>query len=157
MLSLRKCWQAGVRKKKVGTSSGKLFDMCDHYFRKKDGFLWQIQSSLPTPPLPPPHTHGTSSAWLKSWKQLPPRKKEALEPLVSPWCEVYEERGQGLSNTGIWSHLVKDAGFEWCYHSKGMATYPSTLAWRTSWAEETGGVHGLSKSQTWLSNRDTLP
>lgn len=28
------------KKKKVGTSFGKLFDMCDHYyFRKKSGFL----------------------------------------------------------------------------------------------------------------------
>ena len=41
---------------------------------------------------------------------------------------------------------------------KRMATHSSTLAWRIPWAEEPGGlhVHGVEKSQTWLSNSLSL-
>ena len=38
---------------------------------------------------------------------------------------------------------------------KDMATHSSILAWRIPWTEEPGGllvVHGVAKSQTWLSN-----
>ena len=35
---------------------------------------------------------------------------------------------------------------------KGMATHSSIGAWRISWAEEPGRVHGVAKSQTQLSN-----
>ena len=37
---------------------------------------------------------------------------------------------------------------------KGMATHCSILAWRIPWIEEPGGatVHGVTKSQTQLSN-----
>ena len=38
---------------------------------------------------------------------------------------------------------------------KGMATYSSTLAWRTPWEEEPGrlhAVHGIATSQTQLSD-----
>jgi len=37
-----------------------------------------------------------------------------------------------------------------------MATYSSILAWEILWIGEPGGlyvVHGVTKSQTWLSNR----
>ena len=35
---------------------------------------------------------------------------------------------------------------------KGIATHSSILAWKTSWTEEPGGLHGLTKSQTRLSD-----
>ena len=38
---------------------------------------------------------------------------------------------------------------------KGMATNFSILVWRTQWTEEPDGlqsVHGVEKSQTWLSD-----
>ena len=35
---------------------------------------------------------------------------------------------------------------------EGMATHSSVLAWRLSWTEEPGGLHGVAKSQTWLSD-----
>ena len=31
---------------------------------------------------------------------------------------------------------------------EGMATHSSILAWRISWTEEPGGLHGVAKSQT---------
>ena len=31
---------------------------------------------------------------------------------------------------------------------KGMATHSSTLAWRIPWAEEPGGLQGVTKSRT---------
>ena len=31
---------------------------------------------------------------------------------------------------------------------EGMATHSSILAWRIPWTEETGGLHGVSKSRT---------
>ena len=41
---------------------------------------------------------------------------------------------------------------------KEIATHSSTLAWRIPWTEEPGGatVHGVAKSQTWLSNFTSL-
>ena len=39
----------------------------------------------------------------------------------------------------------------------GMATHSSILAWRIPWTEEPGGlVHGVTKSQTRLSDYHTL-
>ena len=35
---------------------------------------------------------------------------------------------------------------------KEMATYSSILAWRILWTEEPGGLHGVAKGQTKLSN-----
>ena len=35
---------------------------------------------------------------------------------------------------------------------KGMATHSSILTWRIPWTEEPGGLHGIAKSQTQLSN-----
>ena len=35
---------------------------------------------------------------------------------------------------------------------EGMATHSSILAWRILWTEEPGGVHGVTKSQTQLSD-----
>ena len=37
---------------------------------------------------------------------------------------------------------------------KEMATHSSILAWEIPWTEEPDGatVHGVAKSQTWLSN-----
>ena len=35
---------------------------------------------------------------------------------------------------------------------EGMATHSSVLAWRISWTEEPGGLHGVAKSQTQLSD-----
>jgi len=35
---------------------------------------------------------------------------------------------------------------------KGMAIHSSILAWKIPWTEETGGVHGVAKSWTRLSN-----
>ena len=35
---------------------------------------------------------------------------------------------------------------------KGMATHSSTLAWRIPWTEEPGGLQGVTKSQTRLSD-----
>ena len=34
-----------------------------------------------------------------------------------------------------------------------MATHSSILAWRIPWTEEPGGPHGVSKSETQLSNK----
>ena len=39
---------------------------------------------------------------------------------------------------------------------KAMATHSSILAWRVPWTEEPGGVHGVAKSQTWLSDFTAL-
>ena len=36
--------------------------------------------------------------------------------------------------------------------AKGMDTHSSILAWRIPWTEESGTVHGVAKSQTWLNN-----
>ena len=33
-----------------------------------------------------------------------------------------------------------------------MATHSSTLAWKTPWMEEPGGLHGVVKNRTRLSN-----
>ena len=33
-----------------------------------------------------------------------------------------------------------------------MAPHPSTLAWKIPWTEEPGGVHGVARSQTRLSD-----
>ena len=35
---------------------------------------------------------------------------------------------------------------------KEMATHSSTLAWRIPWREEPGGLHGVAKSRTRLSD-----
>ena len=35
---------------------------------------------------------------------------------------------------------------------KEMATHLSTLAWKIPWTDEPGGLHGLAKSQTQLSD-----
>ena len=35
---------------------------------------------------------------------------------------------------------------------EGMATHFSILAWRIPWPEEPGGLHGVTKSQTQLSD-----
>ena len=35
---------------------------------------------------------------------------------------------------------------------KGMAIHSSILAWKIPWTEETGGVRGVAKSRTQLSN-----
>ena len=35
---------------------------------------------------------------------------------------------------------------------KGMASSSNILAWRIPWTEETGGLHGVAKSQTQLSD-----
>ena len=35
---------------------------------------------------------------------------------------------------------------------KEMATHSSILAWRIPWTEEPGGVHGVAKSRTGLSD-----
>ena len=35
---------------------------------------------------------------------------------------------------------------------KGMATHSSILACRIPWTEEPGGVHGVTKTQTWLGS-----
>ena len=35
---------------------------------------------------------------------------------------------------------------------EGMATHSSILAWRIAWTEEPGRLHGVTKSQTQLSN-----
>ena len=35
---------------------------------------------------------------------------------------------------------------------KEMATHSSTLAWKISWTEEPGRLHGVTKSRTRLSN-----
>ena len=34
-----------------------------------------------------------------------------------------------------------------------MATHSGILAWRIQWTEEPGGLHGVAKSQTRLSNK----
>ena len=38
---------------------------------------------------------------------------------------------------------------------KGMANYSSILAWRIPWTEEPGGLHGVTKSWTHLSDFHT--
>ena len=35
---------------------------------------------------------------------------------------------------------------------KGMATHTSILAWRISWTEDLGGLYGVAKSWTCLSD-----
>ena len=35
---------------------------------------------------------------------------------------------------------------------KGKATHSGILAWRIPWTEEPGGLHGVEKSQTQLSD-----
>ena len=35
---------------------------------------------------------------------------------------------------------------------KGMATHTSILAWRIPWTEDLGGLYGVAKSQTCLSD-----
>ena len=35
---------------------------------------------------------------------------------------------------------------------KEMATYSTILAWRIPWTEEPGGLHGVAKNWTQLSN-----
>ena len=35
---------------------------------------------------------------------------------------------------------------------KGMANYSSILAWRIPWTEEPGGLHGVTKGRTRLSD-----
>ena len=37
-----------------------------------------------------------------------------------------------------------------------MATHSSILAWRISWTEEPGGLHGIAQSWTQLSSEHTL-
>ena len=36
--------------------------------------------------------------------------------------------------------------------SKAMAPHSSTLAWKIPWTEEPGGLHGVAKSRTQLSD-----
>ena len=36
-----------------------------------------------------------------------------------------------------------------------MTTHYSIPAWRIPWTEEPGGLHGVAKSWTWLSDRTT--
>ena len=114
--------------------------------------LFQKEGWFPvTDPILSIHPTTTTSTWniitLPEVLKAITTKKEALGPLVSSCCEVYKERGQGLSNTGIWSHLIKEAGFEWYYHSKGMETYSSILAWRISWTEETDGLQSMGSQR----------
>ena len=39
---------------------------------------------------------------------------------------------------------------------KGVAAHSSIPAWRIPWTEDPGGLHGVEKSQTQLSNYDTV-
>ena len=49
---------------------------------------------------------------------------------------------------------LSDFTFTFHFHAleKEMATHSSILAWEIPWTEELGGLHGVTKSQTQLSN-----
>ena len=51
-----------------------------------------------------------------------------------------------MQETQVWS-LGREDPLE-----KGMVTHSSILAWRIPQTEEPGGFHGVTKSQTWLSD-----
>ena len=51
----------------------------------------------------------------------------------------------------MWETQVRSLGRENPLE-KEMATHSSTLVWKIPWMEEPGGVHGVTESQTRLSN-----
>ena len=51
----------------------------------------------------------------------------------------------------MWGTWVLSLGWEDLLE-KGKATHFSILAWRIPWTEEPGGIHGVTKSWTWLSD-----
>ena len=53
--------------------------------------------------------------------------------------------------TIMWESWVRSPGWEDPLE-KEMATHLSTLAWKIPWTDEPGGLHGLAKSQTQLSD-----
>ena len=59
------------------------------------------------------------------------------------------KRLPALQETWVWS-LGREDPLE-----KEIATHSSTLAWKIPWTEEPG-VHGVAKSQIWLSDFTSL-
>ena len=51
----------------------------------------------------------------------------------------------------VWETCVRSLGQEDPLE-KGMATHCSILAWKILWREKPGGLHGVTKSWTWLSD-----
>ena len=50
-----------------------------------------------------------------------------------------------------WDTWVQSLGGEDLLE-KGKATHSSILAWRIPWMEESGGLHGVTKSRTGLAD-----
>ena len=53
------------------------------------------------------------------------------------------------ANAGDIRDVVQSLGWEDPLE-EGMATHTNILAWRIPWAEEPGGVHGVTNSRTQL-------
>lgn len=92
-------------KKKVDTFFG---EWDPYYFRKQNGFLWQNQSSLPT--------ITTTTTYIQKiitlLKVLKPTNEKEMSSRTAYVSKIlkYKGSGQGLSNTGIWSYLIKGVG-----------------------------------------------
>ena len=101
-------------------------------------------------------THSSTLAWKVPWTEEP----GGLQPMGSQRVGHHWMSSLSL----FMAHMVKNlpAVQETWIPSlgredpleKGMASHSSILAWRISQTEEPAGatVHGLKKSQTWLSN-----
>ena len=68
--------------------------------------------------------------------------------LFSPWWLKMVKNQPAMQETRV-QPLSREDALE-----KGMATHSSILAWAISWTEDSGRltVHGITKSQTGLSN-----
>ena len=66
--------------------------------------------------------------------------------LIACFPDGWDGKGSAC-NAGTW---VRPLGQEDPL-GKGMATHSSILAWRIPWTVEPGGLHGVTKSWTWLS------
>ena len=78
-----------------------------------------------------------------------PNMKELIPILLNLWASLVAQTVKHLPamrETSVKSLSQEDP------LEKEMGTHPSTLAWKIPWSEEPGTVHGVTNSQTWLSD-----
>ena len=72
-----------------------------------------------------------------------------LPKVTDLWASLVAQRVKNLS--AMQETWVRSLGQEDSVE-KDMATHSSILAWEIQWTEESGGLHGVVKSQTGLSD-----
>ena len=68
------------------------------------------------------------------------------------WYDVASLVGQTVKNLPVMQETQIQSLGQKDPLEKEMATHSSILAWRIPWTEEPGGLHGITKSWTQLSD-----